>query len=102
MTGPDGSTSGTAVPARLPAAEFRAVVAAEVLSVLGDRFSKIALTVTVYDRNGSAALGGLAHGLTFFTRLLDLLPNGARGRATALASTAYAPLSGPRPSSPAR
>jgi hypothetical protein len=40
VTGPDPSISGTAVRARLPAAEFRAVVAAEVLSVLGDQFSK--------------------------------------------------------------
>ncbi len=70
MTGPDPSISGTGVRARLPAAEFRAVVAAEVLSVLGDQFSKMALTVTVFDRTGSAALGGLAYGLTFFPPLL--------------------------------
>ncbi len=58
------------VVARSPAAQFRALVGAEISSVLGDQFSKVALTVAVFDRTGSAAVSGLAYGLTFFPPLL--------------------------------
>lgn len=58
------------VVARNPSAEFRSLVAAEISSVLGDQFSKVTLTIAVFDRTGSAVLSGLAYGITFFPPLL--------------------------------
>jgi MFS family permease len=44
---------------------------AEGLSVLGDQLAKVAVALLVYQRTGSAALSGLAYGLTFLPPLLS-------------------------------
>ena len=46
-------------------AEFRALFAAQVLSVVGDQFARVALTVLVFERTGSAGLAALTYALTF-------------------------------------
>src|SRR5829696_7981267 len=51
-------------------AEFRALFAAQVLSVVGDQFARVALTVLVFDRTGSAGLAALAYALTFLPDVL--------------------------------
>jgi MFS family permease len=51
-------------------AEFRALWLAELLSVVGDQLARVALSVLVYARTGSAALTGLAFALTFLPSLL--------------------------------
>ncbi|SNY69791.1 MFS transporter [Paractinoplanes atraurantiacus] len=45
--------------------EFRAVALTEVLSVLGDQLSRVALALLVFGRTGSAALSGLTYALTY-------------------------------------
>lgn len=45
--------------------EFRALFGAQVLSVVGDQFARVALTVLVFERTGSAGLAALTYALTF-------------------------------------
>src|SRR5829696_1856127 len=51
-------------------AEFRALFAAQVLSVVGDQFARVALAVLVFDRTGSAGLAALTYALTFLPDLI--------------------------------
>src|SRR5947208_17102690 len=44
--------------------EFRALFAAFVASIAGDQLARVALTVLVFDRTGSAGLAGLTYALT--------------------------------------
>lgn len=50
--------------------EFRALFMAHVVSVAGDQFARVALTVHVYDRTASAGLTALTYALTFLPDLL--------------------------------
>ncbi|MCR3753881.1 MFS transporter [Lentzea californiensis] len=50
--------------------EFRALVVAHVVSVAGDQFARVALTVHVYDRTASASLTALTYALTFLPDLI--------------------------------
>jgi predicted MFS family arabinose efflux permease len=50
--------------------EFRALLAAHVVSVAGDQFARVALTVHVYDRTASAGLTAMTYALTFLPDLL--------------------------------
>ncbi|GLY50166.1 MFS transporter [Lentzea sp. NBRC 102530] len=50
--------------------EFRALFTAHVVSVAGDQFARVALTVHVYDRTASAGLTALAYALTFLPDLI--------------------------------
>ncbi|GGM77313.1 MFS transporter [Lentzea pudingi] len=50
--------------------EFRALVGAHVVSVAGDQFARVALTVHVYDRTASATLTALTYALTFLPDLI--------------------------------
>lgn len=45
--------------------EFRALFAAQTLSVVGDQFTRVALAVLVYQRTSSASLTALTYALTF-------------------------------------
>jgi MFS family permease len=49
--------------------EFRALWFAEAQSVFGDQLAKVALTILVYDRTGSALLAAVAYALTFLSAL---------------------------------
>ena len=51
-------------------AEFRALFAAHLLSVIGDQFARVALTVLVFARTGSAALTALTYALTFLPAIV--------------------------------
>lgn len=51
-------------------AEFRALLAALLLSVVGDQFARVALAVVVFDRTGSAGLTALTYGLTYLPDLV--------------------------------
>jgi MFS family permease len=51
-------------------AEFRAMWAAETLSIAGDQLARVALAVLVFDRTGSAAATGLTYALTFVPAFL--------------------------------
>jgi len=67
---------GQRVPGRatfrevLGVAEFRSMWLAELLSVCGDQLARVALSVLVYDRTGSALLTGLTYALTYAPSLL--------------------------------
>ena len=50
--------------------EFRALLVAHVVSVAGDQFARVALTVHVYDRTASAGLTALTYALTFLPDLV--------------------------------
>src|SRR5690349_7781515 len=50
--------------------EFRALWAAELLSVLGDQLARVALAVLVFQRTSSAALTALTYALTFAPAVL--------------------------------
>jgi MFS transporter len=54
----------------LAVAEFRAMWAAELLSVCGDQLARVALAVLVFQRTSSAALTGLTYALTYVPSLL--------------------------------
>lgn len=54
----------------LGVAEFRAMWLAELLSVCGDQLARVALSVLVYERTGSALLTGLTYALTYAPSLL--------------------------------
>lgn len=49
----------------LAVGEFRALWSAEVISVCGDQFARVALSVLVFQRTSSAALTALTYALTF-------------------------------------
>jgi MFS family permease len=49
--------------------EFRAVFAAQLLSVIGDQFARVALSVLVFNRTGSPGLTALAYALTYLPDL---------------------------------
>ena len=51
-------------------AEFRALFVAYSVSVAGDQFARVALSVLVYDRTGSAGLTALTYALTFLPDLV--------------------------------
>jgi MFS family permease len=61
-------------------AEFRAVWAADLLSVAGDQVTRVALSVLVYARTGSAALTALTYALTFLPALAGPLLAGLADR----------------------
>lgn len=50
--------------------EFRAMFAAQVLSVAGDQLARVALAVLVFGRTGSAGLAALTYALTFLPDLV--------------------------------
>jgi predicted MFS family arabinose efflux permease len=50
--------------------EFRALWGAELLSVMGDQFARVALAVLVYQRTSSALLTGLTYALTYIPSFL--------------------------------
>ncbi|MCG8927187.1 MFS transporter [Lentzea sp. CC55] len=50
--------------------EFRALFAAHAVSVAGDQFARVALTVHVYDRTASTGLTALTYALTFLPDLV--------------------------------
>ena len=54
----------------LAVTEFRALWFAEAQSVFGDQLAKVALTILVYDRTGSALLAALMYALTFLSALI--------------------------------
>jgi MFS family permease len=54
----------------LAVAEFRGLWAAQVLSLLGDQLARVALTVLVFDRTGSALLTGLVYAVTMLPWLI--------------------------------
>ncbi|GIH20561.1 MFS transporter [Rugosimonospora africana] len=45
--------------------EFRAMALTEAMSTVGDQLTRVALALLVFDRTGSAGLGGLTYALTF-------------------------------------
>jgi MFS family permease len=49
--------------------EFRAVFVAQLLSVIGDQFARVALSVLVFNRTGSPGLTALAYALTYLPDL---------------------------------
>jgi MFS family permease len=51
-------------------AEFRSMWFAEILSVCGDQLARVALSIIVYGRTGSAVLTGLTYALTFAPSLI--------------------------------
>src|SRR5882757_4398786 len=51
-------------------AEFRALWAAELFSILGDQLARVGLAVLVYGRTGSAAWAAATYALTFLPALL--------------------------------
>ncbi|WP_291413263.1 MFS transporter [Actinophytocola sp.] len=50
--------------------EFRALFAAQTISIIGDQFARVALSVLVFDRTGSPAWTALTYGLTFLPDLV--------------------------------
>jgi len=50
--------------------EFRALFGAQLLSVVGDQLARVALSILVFDRTGSAALTALTYALTFLPDLV--------------------------------
>ncbi|MEU4446154.1 MFS transporter [Actinosynnema sp. NPDC050801] len=51
--------------------EFRALFAAQLLSVLGDQFARVALSVLVFERTDSAGWTALTYGLTYLPDLVS-------------------------------
>jgi MFS family permease len=73
---PTKSTRGLTLSQRAPGfsavlavPEFRALWFAEAQSVFGDQLAKVALTILVYDRSGSALLAATVYALTFLSAL---------------------------------
>jgi predicted MFS family arabinose efflux permease len=50
--------------------EFRALFSAHSVSIVGDQFARVALSVLVFDRTGSPAWTALTYGLTFLPDLV--------------------------------
>lgn len=63
-------TQGAGFAGVLRVGEFRALLAAELLSVLGDQLARVALAVLVFQRTSSAALAALTYALTFVPAVL--------------------------------
>lgn len=57
------------VPPRA-AREWRVVMGAEIVSVIGDQLSRVGLSLIVFDRTGSTALTGLTYALTLLPDLM--------------------------------
>lgn len=55
---------------KLPGGEFAALWRAEALSTAGDQLAKVALSLLVYQRTGSASWSGLAYALTLLPALV--------------------------------
>lgn len=53
--------------------EFRAIAATEVLSVIGDQLSRVALALLVFERTRSAGLSGLTYALTYLPTVAGAL-----------------------------
>ena len=53
----------------LAVSEFRAMWAAELLSIAGDQLARVALSILVFQRTDSAFLTGLTYALTFVPAL---------------------------------
>lgn len=67
----DSASAATATWRSLFAvAEFRGLWAAQALSILGDQLARVALTVLVFDRTGSALLTGLVYAVTMLPWLI--------------------------------
>jgi MFS family permease len=60
-----GVKDGRGLSQVLRRGEFRAVLAADLLSVLGDQLARVALAVLVFDRTGSAAWAAVTYAMTF-------------------------------------
>lgn len=56
--------------------EFRALWAADLLSIVGDQFARVALSLLVYDRTGSALFTGLAFAATYLPTMIGGLTLG--------------------------
>jgi predicted MFS family arabinose efflux permease len=50
--------------------EYRALLSAYTISTVGDQFARVALSVLIFDRTGSAALTALTYALTFLPDLV--------------------------------
>lgn len=57
----------------LAVGEFRAMWLAELLSITGDQFARVALSVLVFNRTGSAALTGITYALTYIPTVVGAL-----------------------------
>jgi predicted MFS family arabinose efflux permease len=67
---PDDEPQRAGLAGPLGVAEFRALWAAELVSVAGDQLARVALTVLVYGRTDSAAWAAATYALTFLPALL--------------------------------
>ncbi len=67
--GPDGERPAT-FRDTLAVAPFRRLWTGQLLSILGDQVARVALTVLVFERTGSAALTALTYALTFLPDLV--------------------------------
>ena len=68
MTGGSGRGAGLGQALRVP--EFRALWAAELVSVAGDQLARVGLSVLVFGRTGSAAWAAATYALTFLPALV--------------------------------
>jgi predicted MFS family arabinose efflux permease len=68
MTGGSGRRAGLGQALRVP--EFRALWVAELVSVAGDQFARVGLSVLVFGRTGSAAWAAATYALTFLPALV--------------------------------
>lgn len=71
---PEANDEPPAVPVRgtsvFRSPEFRALWAAELVSICGDQLARVAFSVLVYGRTGSAAWAAVVYALTFLPALL--------------------------------
>lgn len=79
QSGKSSSTPSAALLSVFVVAEFRSLWAAELLSMVGDQLARVSLAVLVFGDTGSAALTGLAYGLTFVPSLLGAILLGGLG-----------------------
>lgn len=68
MTGGSGRGAGLGQALRVP--EFRALWAAELVSVTGDQLARVGLSVLVFGRTGSAVWAAATYALTFLPALV--------------------------------
>ena len=68
MTGGSGRGAGLGQALRVP--EFRALWAAELVSVAGDQLARVGLSVLVFGRTGSAVWAAATYALTFLPALV--------------------------------
>lgn len=64
------TTEGRRLTAVFRVREFTGLWSAELVSIVGDQLARIAFSVIVYERTGSAAWSALVYALTFFPALL--------------------------------